>query len=88
MRKPGPPILLNEAMNLFLFIFFIEMSEEPDGDEFLIGKARPGIITEALKTGVGTGIVDLTDEQIKLNKLIFHGKKILPSNLFVCLFNY
>ncbi len=87
-RKPIRPISENEIVDLFLLKLFVEMPEKPDADEFLVGKIRLGIITLPLKTSIGTVIVNPADKQIKLNQLIFHGKKILPINLFVCLFNY
>lgn len=75
-------------MDLLLREFVVEMTEKPDSDQFLVGKQGMTIITRALKTGLRTGIVNLTDKQIQTDKLIFHGKKILLINLFICLFNY
>ena len=71
-RKPICPIVKNEIVDLFLLELSVQMPEKPDTNEFLVSKIRLGIITEALKTGVGTSIVNLTDKQIKLNQLIFH----------------
>ncbi len=60
------------------------MPEKPDTDEFLVGKFGFGIIAGALKTSVGTSIVNLTDKQIKLNQLIFHRQEN-STNQPVCL---
>ncbi len=60
------------------------MPEKPDTNEFLVSKIRLGIITEALKTSVGTGIVNPADKQIKLNQLIFHRQEN-STNQPVCL---
>jgi hypothetical protein len=43
------------------------MSEKPNADEFLIGKAWISVSAEALKTSCGTSIVNLTDKQIKFD---------------------
>jgi hypothetical protein len=66
-RKPIRPISENEIVDLFLLKLFVEMPEKPNADEFLVGKIRLGIVTCPLKTSLGTGIVNLTDKQIKLN---------------------
>lgn len=54
-------------MDLLLVEFLIEMPEKPDANDFLVSKIRLGIVAQALKTSVGTGIVNLTDKQINLN---------------------
>ena len=66
-RKPRCPVVKNEIVDLFLLKLSVQMPEKPNRDEFLIGKIRLGIITRALKTSLGTSIVNLTDKQIKLN---------------------
>ncbi|HMX24180.1 MAG TPA: hypothetical protein PKC13_01040 [Blastocatellia bacterium] len=57
------------------------MAKQVDSHNFLIGKLGLGVITQALKAGDSLRIVKLADEQIELNELIFHRKKILPNQL-------
>ena len=56
--------MAGEIIDLSFIKFLVQMPEKPDRDEFLVGKFRRAVIAEALKTGVGTSIVDLTDKQI------------------------
>jgi hypothetical protein len=44
------------------------MSKEPDGDEFLVGELWFSVIAQALITGGGRSIVDVTDEQVDFNQ--------------------
>ena len=57
----------DEIIDLFLLKFVIQMPEKPNADQFLVSKVGFGIITCALKTSLGTGIVNPADKQIKLN---------------------
>lgn len=61
-RKPVAPVIKHEIVDLAFIEFLVQMSEKPDADQFLISKLRFMIITEALKTGFGTSIVNLTDK--------------------------
>lgn len=65
--KPFSPIIADETIDLNFCEFLIEMPEKPDRDQFLVGKFRISIIAPALKTSVGTSIVNLTDKQIKFD---------------------
>lgn len=80
--------MLDKTKHLFFLETAIQMSKEPNGEQFLIGEPRFGVIAQALKTSRGRSIVNLADKQVDLNQLIFHRKKIISSYLFVCLFNY
>jgi len=83
--KPISPIIMDEAINRFFLKQSVQMTEQINRDEFLIGK--PGLeITQALRFQRALIIVDLTDKQIKLNQLVFHRKKILLNSL-ACLFS-
>lgn len=65
MRKTISPIITNEIVDLAFIEFLVQVSEKPDADEFLVSKLRLVIITQALKTSLRAGIVNLTDKQIK-----------------------
>jgi hypothetical protein len=66
-RKPVCPVIFNQIVDLKFREFAVEMSEKPDANEFLVGKMRLGIVTQALKTSLEAGIVNLTDKQIKFD---------------------
>jgi hypothetical protein len=46
----------------------LEVSKEPDDDQLLVSEIRFSIIAQALITGLGRSIVDLTDKQVDFNQ--------------------
>ncbi len=47
-----PPILVNETMNRFLLKQALQVTEEVNGDQFLVSEIGLGIIAQALKTSL------------------------------------
>ena len=47
------------------------MSKQPNRDYFLVGKKRFALVTQPLKTGVETGIVDFDRQTGKLKSIDF-----------------
>ena len=72
---------MDELVHGFLLKAPVQVTEQIDGDQFLVSKHGLSVIAQALKTGRGLRIVDMTDKQIELNQLNFHDKKILPVRL-------
>jgi hypothetical protein len=85
--KVMSPILVNEPMNRFLLEQALPVTEEVNGNQFLVSEIRLCVIAQALKTSRCAGIVNVTGKQIEFNELIFHGKKILLMGLFACHLN-
>jgi hypothetical protein len=57
----------NKLVHLFFLKFIVQISKKPNCHWFLVSKIRLIIIAQALKTSIGTSIVDLTDKQVNLN---------------------
>ena len=74
-------------MNLPMIEAFVQLTEQINGNDFLVGKN--GLeIRVALKFQTTMTIVDVADKQINLNELIFHKQKnliILSCLLFLLL---
>jgi hypothetical protein len=81
------PTVVNQLVDRFLLKQALKLTEEVKGDQFLVSKHGLGVIAQALKTGFRTSKVNATGKQIKLDELIFHGKKILLISLFACHLN-
>src|SRR5215210_3625163 len=64
MRKPLFPIIEGELVNGFFLKQPVVMTEEENGQQFLVSKSRSRIIAQALKTRRGASIVSLADTQI------------------------
>ncbi|MEJ7615959.1 MAG: hypothetical protein WKF30_03045 [Pyrinomonadaceae bacterium] len=64
MWKPLAPVIDGELVNGSFLKQAVEMTEEENGDQFLVSKSRSRIIAQALKTRLGASIVCLTDTQI------------------------
>ena len=62
--KPLLPIVAGELVNGFFLKQPIIVTEEEDGDQFLVSTSRFSIIAQALKTRRGASIVSVTDTQI------------------------
>jgi hypothetical protein len=71
LGKPISPIVSDKAVNRFLLVKSVQMTEQINTNQFLVSKARLEI-TGSLIFQRALIIVDLTDKQIKLNQLIFH----------------
>ena len=62
--------MLDKTKHLFFLETAIQLSKEPNGEQFLISERGLGIITQALKTSLGRSIVNLADKQVNLNQLL------------------
>ncbi len=81
------PVLADKSVNLPMIEPLIQLSEQINGDDFLVGKTRLEI-RAALKFQRTMTIVDVADQQIYVNELIFHKQKnliILSCLLFLLL---
>ncbi len=67
MWKPLLPIVLGKLVNGFFLKQTVVMTEEENGQQFLVSKSRLSIIAQGLKTRLGASILSLTDTQIQLN---------------------
>jgi hypothetical protein len=63
-RKEMPPIIVNQLVHRFLLKQTLQMTEQVNGHEFLVGKHGLCIIAQALKTDIRTGIVNVADKHI------------------------
>jgi hypothetical protein len=46
----------------------LEVSEEPNGDQFLVSECWFSVIAQALITGGGRSIVHMADKQVDVNQ--------------------
>ena len=84
VKRLGGRDAVGQAASGSFLITAIEITEQVDGDEFLVGEQRLSVLTQALKTGRRKSTICFTDGQIQTDWLIFHRKKILL-NLLACL---
>ncbi|MCP9493665.1 MAG: hypothetical protein MSG64_04325, partial [Pyrinomonadaceae bacterium MAG19_C2-C3] len=84
MRKPRFPIIDGEFVNRFFLKQSIFMTEEEDGNQFLVSKSRNRIIAQTLKTRLGASIVSLT-AHADIIELVDFPSQENPTNLSACL---
>ena len=83
--EPGKPVSSDIIVDAALPEMPAKMTEEIDGDEFLIGESRLVIIAHALNFQERMFIVNSTDPDIELDELMFHNPIL---QLFVGLLFY
>ena len=55
-------------MHLLFLEAALEVSKEPDRDQFLVSELWLSVIAQALKTSLRRSIVDVTDKQVDFNQ--------------------
>jgi hypothetical protein len=83
--KPGEPIVAQIIGEAALREVPLKMTEEIDGDEFMISESRLAVIAHPLNFQNGMFIVTATAPDIELDELMFHNPML---QLFVGLLFY
>lgn len=77
-REKFAPVPGDELMDRFFLKEPMEMSEEIDRQQFLIGNADSlRVVAEALKARLASGIVQFTDQHIEANEFDCHSRPLL-----------